>query len=133
MRKATTRRHPWIAVILVAAAACKTAPSGPSKEAVTQLLQQEAQSLKAGGEKLDPSLGVKATWNIVSVEVREQPNDADRPWAGTIKFKIESRSKDVDGSDQTQTFEKKFEYVYTNTTKQWMDRQVADILSKQSR
>jgi hypothetical protein len=107
-------------VILLLVTACKTSLLGPSKEAVTQLLQQEAQSLKADGEKMDPSLGVKATWTIVSVEVREQPNDPDRPWAGTIKFKIESRMKDVDGTDQVQQFEKKFEYVYTNTLKRWI-------------
>jgi hypothetical protein len=120
MHKATTDRRLWLAVILLAVGACKAALTGPDKGAVTQLLQQEAQSLKTNGEKLDPSLGVKATWTIVSVDVREQPNDPDRPWAGTIRFKIESRMKDVDGSDQTQTFEKKFEYVYTNTLKQWI-------------
>ena len=120
MHKATTDRHLWLAVILLAVGACKAGPTGPDKGAVTQLLQQEAQSLKTNGEKLDPSLGVKATWTIVSVDVREQPNDPDRPWAGTIRFKIESRMKDVDGSDQTQQFEKKFEYVYTNTLKQWI-------------
>jgi len=132
MHETTTRQRFCLALVLLLLGACKTGLMGPSKEAVTQLLQQEAQALKANGEKLDPSLGVKATWTIVSVDVREQ-KDADRPWAGTIHFKIESRMKDVDGSDQTQTFEKKYEYVYTNTTKQWLTREVADILSKQSR
>lgn len=120
MQKAITRRHLWLPLILLALGACKGGLLGPNKEAVLQLLQQEAQSLKTDGEKVNPDLGVKSTWNILSVEVKEQPNDPDRPWTGTIRFRIESRMKEVDGSDVTQQFEKRFEYVYTNTLKRWI-------------
>jgi hypothetical protein len=99
---------------------CKTKLMGPSKEALQALLQQEAQSLKADGEKINPELGVKSIWTIQSVEVREQPNNPDQPWAGTIKFKIESRIRDVDGTDMTQQFDKRFEYVYNETLKRWI-------------
>jgi hypothetical protein len=99
---------------------CKTRLLGPSKEALQALLQQEAQSLKTDGEKINPELGVKSVWNIESVEVKEQPDNADQPWVGTIKFKIESKIREVDGSEVSQQFEKRFEYVYSDTLKRWI-------------
>src|SRR5262245_10772835 len=119
---ATTTRRPLVCIslILLVLTGCKTRLTGPSKEALQALLQQEAQSLKTDGEKINPELGVKSTWTIQSVEVREQPNNPDQPWVGTIKFKIESRMRDVDGSDQAQQFEKRFEYVYNETLKRWI-------------
>ncbi len=110
----------YISLIVLILGGCKTKLMGPSKEALQALLQQEAQSLKSDGEKINPELGVKSIWTIQSVEVREQPNNPDQPWAGTIKFKIESRIRDVDGSDMTQQFEKRFEYVYNETLKRWI-------------
>src|SRR3970040_1494769 len=70
---------------------------GPAREVVTASLQQEANTLKADGEKLDPVLRVKATWNIEGLDISERPNDPDRPWAGTIRFKIRSETQDTDG------------------------------------
>ena len=93
---------------------------GPKREVVLGLLQQEAQSLKADGEKVNHELGVKSTWNIQGVEVREQPNDPDRPWAGTIRFKIQSEMREVDGSKLTSEFDKRFEYVYSMALKKWI-------------
>jgi hypothetical protein len=110
----------YISLIVLVLGGCKTKLMGPSKEALQALLQQEAQSLKADGEKINPELGVKSIWTIQSVEVREQANNPDQPWAGTIKFKIESRIRDVDGSDMTQQFDKRFEYVYNETLKRWI-------------
>jgi hypothetical protein len=63
---------------------------------------------------------VKSVWNIESVEVKEQPDNADQPWVGTIKFKIESKIREVDGSEVSQQFEKRFEYVYSDTLKRWI-------------
>ena len=120
MLQTSRRSLVCIPLIFLALAGCKARIMGPSKEALQALLQQEAQSLKADGEKINPDLGVKSTWNIVSVEVREQPNNADQPWVGTINFKIESRIKEVDGSDVTQQFDKRFEYVYNETLKRWI-------------
>lgn len=120
MLKTTRRSLVCIPLILLALAGCKTKLLGPSREALQALLQQEAQSLKTDGEKINPDLGVKSTWNIVTVEVKEQPNNADQPWVGTIHFKIESRIREVDGSDVIQQFDKRFEYVYSDTLKRWI-------------
>jgi hypothetical protein len=90
------------------------------REAVLPLLQQEAQSLKRDGEKVDPKLPVRTTWNIEAVEVKEQPDNADNPWTGTIHFKIESRMQEVDGTTLTQNFDKRFEYVYSAALKRWI-------------
>lgn len=107
--------------LILAAAACGVGkPEGPKRDVVLALLNQEAQSLKADGEKVNPDFGVKATWNVQGVEVREQPNDADRPWVGTIKFKIHSQMREVDGSTVSNEFEKRFDYVYSLTLKKWI-------------
>ncbi len=120
MKETTRRSLVCIPLILLAFAGCKGKLGGPSRESLQALLQQEAQSLKTDGEKVNPDLGVKSTWNIVAVEVREQPNNPDQPWAGTIRFKIESRMREVDGTDVTQQFDKRFEYVYNETVKRWI-------------
>jgi len=120
MQETIRRSLVCIPLILLALAGCKTKLGGPSREALLALLQQEAQSLKTDGEKVNPDLGIKATWNIEGVEVREQPNNPDQPWAGTIRFRIESRMREEDGRDVTQQFEKRFEYVYNDTVKRWI-------------
>jgi hypothetical protein len=110
-----------LAVATLAAGGCSKAKEDrPVKEAVLPLLQREAQSLKTDGEKVDPKLGVQATWNIVSVEVKEQAPGSDSPWAGTIRFKIDSTMKEVDGTPVTQSFEKRFEYVWNSTLNRWI-------------
>jgi hypothetical protein len=102
------------------AAGCSFKPKGPSKEMVTPLLQQEANSLKRDGEKPDEKLGVKATWNVESVEVREQKDNETNPWAGTVKFKITSEMREVDGTPVVQTFDKRFEYLWSTTLNRWI-------------
>jgi hypothetical protein len=87
---------------------------------VTPLLQQEANGLKRDGEKLDPVLGVKATWTIEKIDVTERPGDPDRPWAGTIRFKIRSETKDTDGAVVVDEFERRFDYVYTASLQKWV-------------
>lgn len=96
------------------------APKGPTREAVTASLQQEADALKAGGEKLDPVLRVKATWTVAGLDVSEQPNDPDHPWAGTIRFKIKSETQDSDSKVVTDEFDKRFDYVYTTAVNGWI-------------
>jgi predicted small lipoprotein YifL len=119
------RRHIAVVVILAGAlaalAACgRKGPDAPGREVVTPLLQQEADGLKRGGEKLDPVLGVKATWTIAGIDVTERPGDADRPWAGAVRFKIRSETKDTDGAVVVDEFERRFDYVYTASVKQWV-------------
>jgi hypothetical protein len=96
------------------------APGRPSRADVTASLQQEADALKSGGEKLDPVLRVKATWTIEGLDISERPNDPDRPWAGTIRFKIKSETKDTDGKVETDEFAKRFDYLYTMSVKRWI-------------
>jgi hypothetical protein len=105
---------------LVAAGCGPKAPERPAREVVTASLQQEADTLKADGEKLDPVLRVKATWTIEGLDVTERPNDPDRPWAGTIRFKIRSETKDTDNKVVIDEFEKRFDYVYTTSVNRWI-------------
>jgi hypothetical protein len=118
----TSRGHLALAVVAthLAPACRKPAPELPSREAVTAELRLEAEGLKRDGEKMDPSLGVKATWNIVSVEVTERPGDADRPWAGSILFKIHSETKDMDRPPIVYEFERRFDYLYVASVKRWI-------------
>lgn len=107
--------------LAVATAGCGLRkPAGPTREAVTALLQQEANSLKADGEKLDPVLRVRATWTVEGLDVVERPNDADRPWSGKIRFKIKSETKDTDGKLQVDEFQKQFNYLYTTSVSRWI-------------
>ena len=120
MRTSSTVAAAILALSLVAPGCGVKGPKGPTREVVTASLQQEANALKADGEKLDPVLGVKATWNIEALDVSERPNDPDRPWAGTIRFKIRSDTKDTDGAVQTDEFEKRFDYIYTMSVDRWV-------------
>ena len=120
MRMSSTIGAVVLAGALSASACGPKAPAGPSREAVTALLQQEADSLKQGGEKLDPVLRVKATWTVEGLDVSERPNDPDRPWAGTIRFKIRSDTQDSDSKVVTDEFEKRFDYVYTTSVNRWI-------------
>jgi hypothetical protein len=95
-------------------------PARPTREAVTAALQQEADLLKRDGEKLDPVLRVKATWTVEGLDVTERPNDPDRPWAGAIRFKIKSETKDTDGKVVVDEFQKRFDYVYTTSVSRWI-------------
>ena len=121
MKQIVTRLTLSVAALALLSSAClKSLDPRLRREAVLPLLQKEAESLKRDGEKVDPALGVRATWNIEAVEVKELPDNDTSPWAGTIRFKIESRMREVDGSIVTQSFEKRFEYVYNSTLRRWI-------------
>ena len=110
-----------LGVALLGLASCgPRGPKAPGREVVTPLLQQEADALKADGEKLDPVLGVKATWAIAGIDVTERPDDRDRPWAGTIRFKIRSETKDTDGAVVVDEFDRRFDYVYSASLQRWI-------------
>jgi len=100
----------------------KSAPPPPSKDQVTALLRAEAESLQKEGERVDPALGVAATWNIAAVDVAERPGDAAKPWNGTIRFSIESRTRDPDGSKTADRFEKTFQYAFDAASGRWQMR-----------
>ncbi len=108
------------ALFLVGLAACgRIVSRAPRREVVTPLLQKEANDLKANGEKLDPVLGVKATWTIKGIDITER-NDRDRPWAGTIRFRIRSETRDMDRGPQVDEFDKQFDYVYSMALEKWI-------------
>lgn len=108
------------AVLALAAAGCAQSEPKPSREQVLPLLQQEAARMKVEGEAV-PDVGVKATWTIAGVEVRERPDNAAQPFEGTIRIRIESATHALEGP-QTQAFEKKFDYVYDAAQKRWVFR-----------
>jgi hypothetical protein len=54
--------------------------------------------------------------------VTERPGDTDKPWNGTIRFKIESRTREPDGSATTDHLEKKFDYVFDAASGRWLVR-----------
>lgn len=121
MRRDGTAGFVILAAALTGLAACgRRGPEVPGREVVTPLLQQEASALKRDGEKLDPVLRVKATWAITGIDVTERANDPDRPWAGTIRFKIRSETKDTDGAVIVDEFDRRFDYVYTASLKRWV-------------
>ncbi|HKZ30938.1 MAG TPA: hypothetical protein VJ648_01120 [Vicinamibacteria bacterium] len=120
MRTSSTVGAAVLALSLAAWGCGDKGSKGPAREVVTASLQQEANTLKADGEKLDPVLRVKATWNIEGLDISERPNDPDRPWAGTIRFKIRSETQDTDGKVVTDEFDKRFDYVYTTSINRWI-------------
>ena len=112
-----------VALAVAAAGACsKAGPKAPDRETVTKLLRQEAESFKKEGERIDPNLGVAATWNIDAVVVSERPGDTAKPWNGTVRFKIESRTREPDGSATTDRLDKKFDYVFDAASGRWLVR-----------
>lgn len=115
-------RTPIVAALLavLAGAACgEKKPAPATREAVLPLLQKEAAALKTEGERVDPSLGVRSTWGIESVDVREQAGDDAQPWRGTIRFKIETKMRDADGTATNDRLDKTFEYAYDQASAQW--------------
>lgn len=94
----------------------------PSREQVELLLQQEADTMKSEGESdVNPSLGVTVTWTIQSVDLREQLENEAEPWAGTIRFLIESETPDLDGT-AIERFERSYDYVWELEHERWAMR-----------
>jgi hypothetical protein len=119
MTSARVRRAVTLVAAVASVACGPSGPERPAREIVTSLLQREAEDLKRNGEKLDPVLGVKATWTIARIDVAERTGDADRPWAGTIHFKIRSETRDT-GGPVVDEFERRFDYVYAVSVGKWI-------------
>lgn len=103
-------------------ASCTKKPSGPTREEVLLALQQEAQSLKADGEKMDPALQVTNTWTVSSVDVQEQPGNKAEPFRGIVKYDVETRTREWDGTVLADKKQKSFNYAYLNATRKWVMR-----------
>ncbi len=109
-----------LAVVAVLLGCRAKGPGGVSREEVTALLQQEAQAIKATGEKLDPVLRVKATWTVSELSARERPGDADKPWSGVIRFHIRAETQDTDGKVLVDEKDKRFDYLWSASLKRWL-------------
>jgi len=107
------------ALVFAGAWACKGKPGGVSREEVTALLQQEAQAIKATGERLDPVLRVKATWTLAEATATERPGDDDRPWAGVIRFHIRAETQD-NGAVLVDEKDKRFDYLWSTSLHRWL-------------
>ena len=92
----------------------------PSKETVQAALQADAESLKKDGEKPIPGMGVRSVWTIEGIDLVEQPKDENRPWKGTVRFRIDSAMREPDGSITKDSIKKKFDYVYDAPMKKWL-------------
>ena len=112
------------AVVLSAvavAASCNVFKSAtrPSKESVQAALQTEAEGLKRDGEKPIPNMGVKSIWTIEGIDIQEQKDD-NRPWTGTVRFRIDSAMREPDGTISKDSIQKAFNYVYDAPMKKWL-------------
>ena len=93
--------------------------AGVTKDKLLAELRLEAQSLKVNGEKVDPKLPLQTTWTMVDAQIKDQPDNIVFPYKGTVRFKIETKTRDVDGSVTTDQFEKSFDYMYDPKAKKW--------------
>lgn len=116
--------RPVLCIVLAAAStlplSCNRAEKkAADKAAATELLKTEAAAMKRDGEKLDPSLGVKATWTVHSLEVKDQPGNDAQPFTGAVVFRINSRTDEPMGPVES-NFEKTFKYVYDARLGKWL-------------
>jgi hypothetical protein len=81
---------------------------------------QEAQVIKSSGEKPDPGQLITATWELVGTDVKERPNDAATPWAGTVTFRVRTEVKDYGGRVRVEETERRFEYLYNAGLGRWI-------------
>ena len=91
----------------------------PSKETVQAALQTEAEGLKRDGEKPIPGMGVKSIWTIEGIDIQEQKDD-NRPWRGTVRFRIDSAMREPDGTISKDSIKRTFDYVYDAPLKKWL-------------
>jgi hypothetical protein len=109
-----------LAAVLAAGACSKSASSRKAtRETVTPLLQQEADTLKRDGEKIDPNFGVRATWTVRGLDVQEQAGNDSQPFRGTVRFVINSQTQEPTGVVE-HNFERTFKYVYDARLGKWL-------------
>lgn len=115
---------PRSVVVLSAAAVCASCSvfksvNRPSKETVQAALQTEAEGLKRDGEKPIPGTGVRSVWTIEGIDIQEQKDD-NRPWRGTVRFRIDSAMREPDGTISKDSIKKSFDYAYDAPLKKWL-------------
>jgi hypothetical protein len=121
MRSLTRAAAILFAVSLAASCSIfKGGPPKPSREAAQAALQAEAEGLKKDGEKPIPGMGVRSQWTIEGIDIQEQPKDENRPWRGTVRFRIDSAMREPDGTITKDSNKKTFNYVYDAPLKKWL-------------
>lgn len=110
-----------VPLLLVLFASCGVMKKSPPPQAeVEALLKQQAEKEKREAEAdVNPKLGVQITWTIQSVEVRPQPGNEAQPYAGTIRFLVESKTPELDGV-ATERFDKTYEYLWDLEKAVWI-------------
>ncbi len=76
---------------------------------------------REGESDVNPSLGVTVTWTVQSVAIREQLANEAEPWAGTIRFVIQSEMPELGGT-ATERFEQSYDYVWELELERWAMR-----------
>jgi hypothetical protein len=117
------KRAAVVLVTVAVAVSCsifKSGPGKPSREAAQAALQAEAEGLKKDGEKPMAGMGVKSLWVIEGIDLVEQPKDENRPWRGTVRYRIESAMREPDGTISKDSIKKTFNYVYDAPLKKWL-------------
>ena len=117
--KILTRAAIVLCVAGVAACSVFKGVTKPSKESVQAALQAEAEGLKRDGEKPMPGMGVKSLWTIEGIDIQEQKDD-NRPWRGTVRFRIDTAMREPDGTISKDSIKKTFNYVYDAPMKKWL-------------
>ena len=119
--RSLTRAVVILATLAVAACGIfKSGPPKPSREAAQAALQADAETLKKDGEKPMPGMGVRSQWTIEGIDIQEQPKDENRPWRGTVRFRIDTAMREPDGSISKDSIKKTFNYVYDAPLKKWL-------------
>src|SRR5687767_8467826 len=108
MRNVTRAVVIFSAVAVGASCSVFKGGSKPSREAAQTALQAEAEGLKRDGEKPIPGMGVKSIWTIEGIDLQEQPNEENRPWRGTVRFRIDSAMREPDGTISKDSIKKTF-------------------------
>jgi hypothetical protein len=115
------KRAAVVSAVVAVAVSCSVFKSvtRPSKETVQAALQADAESLKRDGEKPMPNMGVRSVWTIEGIDIQEQKDD-NRPWKGTVRFRIDTAMREPDGTISKDSIKKTFNYVYDAPLKKWL-------------
>jgi len=62
---------------------------------------------------------VRSVWTIEGIDILDQKDD-NRPWKGTVRFRIDSAMREPDGTISKDSIKKSFDYAYDAPLKKWL-------------